>query len=122
MTGRAEEELVADGGVVMLEVTVLARAVGSRVGFLCCVKNELYPLCILRNIRELTELRAILAVDVEGEVASALSVAGIGEHETVRAEFLRQLKVLALVVAVALHAVREEPVLLRAIAVLGSSY
>ena len=84
----------------MCEITVLSWAVGGSVGRL--------------------EFGAILAVDVEGEVASATDAAvdsQIGEHQTIGAEFLTEDKVFALVVAIALDGVGENAVLFRTIAV-----
>lgn len=73
------------------------------------------------NTSRLTEFGPILAVDVERKVAPALAVASVRKHQTVGTEFLGELKRVALVITIALHAVGEQSVLLRAIAVLAES-
>ncbi len=52
LASRAEEELVADGGVAVLEVTVLARAVGGSVSRLCKYLNILI-ICFSAKKREI---------------------------------------------------------------------
>ena len=66
-----------------------------------------------------TELGASGAVDVKGEIASAFGASDIGKDQAVRAEFLLEDKVGALVVAVALDGIGKDAVLLRAVAILG---
>lgn len=54
------------------------------------------------NVARLTKFAASCAVDVEGEVALSFSGTSIGKHKTIRTEFLRQDKVFALIIPIAL--------------------
>ena len=119
LSSRAEEELVTDGRIAVLEVTVGSGAVGGGVSGLCVniwIINKFKEKKKERENLKLTELGTAGAVDVEREVApSGESVGQIGKDQTIGAEFLRQHEIVALVVAVALDAVGENAVLLRAI-------
>jgi hypothetical protein len=71
-----------------------------------------------------TEFGTITAVDIERVIATALGAAGgaqIGENQTVRAEFLRQNKVVTFVVTIALSGIGKNTVFLWTIAVLRSN-
>jgi len=104
LASRAEEELVANSRIFVLVVTVHAGAVGRRIGRL--------------------EFGTITAVDIERVIATALGAAGraqIGENQAVRAEFLRQNKVVTFVVTIALSGIGKNTVFLWTIAVLRSN-
>ena len=71
----------------------------------------------------LTEFGTITAVDIERVIATALGPAGraqIGENQAVRAEFLRQNKVVTFIVTIALSGIGKNTVFLWTIAVLRS--
>lgn len=72
--------------------------------------------------QRLTKFGTSGTVDVEGIIATALGATDISENETIGAEFLRQLKVTTLVVAIALNRISENTILLRTITTLAVNY
>ena len=78
----------------------------------------------MMNVNALTKFGTISAVNIEGVIATALGAAGraqIGKNQSVRTEFLRQNKVAAFVITIALSGIGKNTVLLWTIAVLSSN-
>ena len=72
--------------------------------------------------QRLTEFGTSCTINVEGIIATAFGATDISKNKTIRAEFLRQLKVATFVVAIALNRISKNTILLRTITVLAVNY